>query len=140
MSLSVLASSALFVLYTYIAPLLVGVTGLAETSVPYLLFVLGTGMTIGNLAGAKLADWKLMPSIMGLFAAMAAILVGIHVFASSPVVMVALMLLWGMVVFGLTSPIQMRIVATSQGRATSPPPSTRAPSTSATPSAPGSAP
>ncbi|WP_294643243.1 MFS transporter [uncultured Aureimonas sp.] len=115
MSLSVLASSALFVLYTYIAPLLVGVTGLAETSVPYLLFVLGTGMTIGNLAGAKLADWKLMPSIMGLFAAMAAILVGIHVFASSPVVMVALMLLWGMVVFGLTSPIQMRIVATSLG-------------------------
>ena len=115
MALSVLASSALFVLYTYIAPLLVGVTGLAETSVPYLLFVLGTGMTIGNLVGAKLADWKLMPSIMGLFAAMAAILVGIHLFAASPAVMIALMLLWGMVVFGLTSPIQMRIVATSQG-------------------------
>ncbi len=56
-----------------------------------------------------------MPSIMGLFAAMAAILVGIHLFAASPAVMIALMLLWGMVVFGLTSPIQMRIVATSQG-------------------------
>ncbi|WP_182084063.1 MFS transporter [Aureimonas sp. ME7] len=115
MLLSVLASSALFALYTYIAPLLETETGLAPTSIPYLLFVLGTGMTIGNLAGARLADWKLMPSIMGLFAAMACILTAIHFFAGSAIPMIALMLLWGAVVFGLTSPIQMRIVATAQG-------------------------
>ena len=115
MSISVLASSALFSLYTYITPILEEVTGVASSSVPYVLLVFGVGMTIGNLAGARLADWKLMPSIIGLFALMIAVLLAVHFAASSPAVMIALLFVWGALVFGLVSPIQMRIVSQAKG-------------------------
>ncbi|ALN71430.1 MFS transporter [Aureimonas sp. AU20] len=115
MGLSVLASSALFTLYTYIAPLLSEVTGIAPERVPYLLLIFGVGMTIGNVVGARLGDWKLMPAIIGMFAAMTAVLVGIYLFAADTVPMLTLLLIWGALVFGLASPIQMRIVATAKG-------------------------
>ncbi|MFC0193522.1 MFS transporter [Aureimonas pseudogalii] len=115
MSISVLASSALFSLYTYIAPILTDVTRIPAPSVPYVLLVFGVGMTIGNLVGARLADWKLMPSIIGLFAVMIAVLVGVHFAMADPAVLVSLLLLWGALVFGLVSPIQMRIVNEAKG-------------------------
>ena len=115
MSLSVLASSALFALYTYISPLLSEVTGIAPERVPYLLLIFGVGMTFGNVIGARLGDWKLMPAIIGMFAAMSLVLVAMHFWAADTVPMLTLLLIWGALVFGLASPIQMRIVATAQG-------------------------
>ncbi|WP_082640139.1 MFS transporter [Aureimonas sp. N4] len=115
MSLSVLASSALFTLYTYISPLLSEVTGIAPERVPYLLLIFGVGMTFGNVIGARLGDWKLMPAIIGMFAAMSLVLVAMHFWAADTVPMLTLLLIWGALVFGLASPIQMRIVATAKG-------------------------
>ncbi len=115
MALSVLASSALFALYTYITPLLTDVTRIEPARVPYLLLVFGVGMTIGNIVGARLGDWKLMPSIIGMFAAMALVLVAMYALAADTVPMLTLLLVWGALVFGVASPIQMRIVAKAAG-------------------------
>ena len=53
-----------FGLFTYITPTLLEVTGLDESLVPWVLLLNGVGATIGVFLGGKLADWKLMPSLI----------------------------------------------------------------------------
>lgn len=48
----------LFAVYTYVAPLVIEITGLRAAAVPLVLIVVGLGMTVGNFAGGALADWS----------------------------------------------------------------------------------
>lgn len=115
MMMSVLASASLFTVFTYIAPLLRDVTGLTPHVVTYVLLLFGVGITIGNILGGKLADWRLMPSLMATFVGLAAILV-VLVFASADMVaVVATVFVWGVLVFAVVPPIQMRVVDAAVG-------------------------
>lgn len=115
MSISVLASAALFSVFTYIAPLLQIDAGASPKEVTWVLMVFGAGITIGNLLGGKLADWKLMPTIIGLFIMLAVIMsifaITSHYFWPS----VVTVFIWGIIGFGLVSPIQMRILNKAEG-------------------------
>lgn len=53
-----------FGLFTYITPTLFEITGLDEDLVPWVLLLNGVGATIGVFLGGRLADWKLMPSLI----------------------------------------------------------------------------
>lgn len=53
----------LFAVFSYVAPTVIEVTGLAATAVPVALAVIGVGMILGNVAGGWLADRALMPGI-----------------------------------------------------------------------------
>ncbi|MDB6084938.1 MAG: major facilitator superfamily 1 [Gammaproteobacteria bacterium] len=55
----------MFCVFSYIAPTLTHVAGMHARYVPFVLAVFGTGMVIGNLIGAKLADRALMRTIGG---------------------------------------------------------------------------
>ncbi|WP_038361527.1 MFS transporter [Bosea sp. 117] len=115
MGMSVLASASLFTVFTYIAPLLRDVTGLTPHSVTYVLLLFGVGITVGNFLGGRLADWRLMPSLMAIFTGLAAILVSL-VFASPfATMMVTLVFVWGILVFAVVAPIQMRVVDSAVG-------------------------
>ncbi|MDQ0509953.1 MFS transporter [Ancylobacter amanitiformis] len=115
MTLSVLASASLFTVLTYIAPLLRDVTGLAPHTVTYVLLLFGVGITIGNILGGRLADWRLMPSLMGIFIGLAVILVTL-VFASPHAALtVATVFVWGILVFAVVAPIQVRVVDAAIG-------------------------
>lgn len=115
MMMSVLASASLFSVFTYIAPLLRDVTGLAPHTVTYVLLLFGVGITIGNLLGGRLADWRLMPSLMAIFVGLAAVLV-VFVFASPfAALTVATVFVWGIMVFAVVAPIQMRVVDAAVG-------------------------
>lgn len=46
----------MFAVYSYVAPLLTDVTGLAEATVPLVLALFGVGMTAGTLLGGRLTD------------------------------------------------------------------------------------
>lgn len=46
----------MFAVYSYVAPLLTDVTGVAEATVPLVLALFGVGMTVGTLLGGRLAD------------------------------------------------------------------------------------
>jgi DHA1 family inner membrane transport protein len=48
-----------FAVYSYITPTMTTVTGLSQSAVPLVLAGFGVGMTFGNLAGGRLADWSL---------------------------------------------------------------------------------
>jgi DHA1 family inner membrane transport protein len=107
---SVLASASLFAVYTYIAPLLESVTGLEPNAVTVALLVFGVGLTVGNLAGGRLADWRLMPSLLAVFLALFFVNVA-FVFASRSVIGAFVTLfVWGCFAFAVVPLIQMRVV------------------------------
>ncbi|CAH1202504.1 Inner membrane transport protein YdhP [Paenibacillus plantiphilus] len=102
--------SSLFTVFTYIAPLLQHVTGFSEGNVTWILVLFGIGVTAGNIIGGKLADWKLMPVIIGSFAALALIL-GLFTFTVEiPPLAVATVFIWGVVSFAVLPGLQVRIM------------------------------
>jgi len=99
-----------FGLYTYLAPTLIEVTGIEPGMVPWVLLLNGVGCTIGVFIGGRLADWKLMPSMIVLFVVQAAMLTAIHFISPYPVPMVAALVAWGGINFAIGTPIQTRIL------------------------------
>jgi DHA1 family inner membrane transport protein len=71
LSVTVFFSASMFTLFTYIAPLLRDVTGISPEGVTWTLFLIGVGLTVGNLIGGKLADWRLGTALAAIFAAIA---------------------------------------------------------------------
>ncbi|ALK94339.1 MFS transporter AraJ [Francisella tularensis subsp. holarctica] len=51
-----LGFAGLFAWYSYISPLMINVTQLSNSTIPYILFLAGLGMFFGNLYGGKLTD------------------------------------------------------------------------------------
>ena len=103
-----------FALFTYISPLLTDVSGVPLSIVPWLLLVFGVGSTIGVLVGGRLADWKLMGSLVGILAIQVVTYLLIVVFIGSPWITGALVLIWGALAFAFGSPVQTRILSNTQ--------------------------
>lgn len=100
-----------FALFTYISPLLTDVSGVPLNVVPWLLLLFGVGSTIGVLVGGRLADWKLMGSLVGILALQVVVYLLIVAFIGSPWVTAALVLMWGALAFAFGSPVQTRILS-----------------------------
>lgn len=113
MIISALASGSLFAVFTYIKPILTDVTGLSVDSVTWILLLFGGGMTIGNIIGGKLADWKLMPTAIGALVVMAAIHVAFAQLSYSAPAAILLVFMWGVMTFVIVPPMQMRVVETA---------------------------
>ncbi|KQR77875.1 MFS transporter [Rhizobium sp. Leaf341] len=65
----------MFATFSYITPALTDVAGVSLSRVPLMLCVFGAGMILGNIIGARLADWSLMKAIgLGLVFNLAALL------------------------------------------------------------------
>ena len=110
MLVSILASISLFTVFTYITPLLRTQSGLTPEEVTWALLVFGIGLTLGNLAGGKLADTRLAATIVGGFAGLVAVMV-LFAFTSHAAWPAVLTLpLWGALVFALVSPLQIWVV------------------------------
>ncbi|WP_211481046.1 MFS transporter [Alteromonas confluentis] len=58
--------AGMFSLYSYITPSLQNLTGMAESTVPWMLMAWGAGMVIGNVVGGKCADSAMVPSLYGI--------------------------------------------------------------------------
>jgi DHA1 family inner membrane transport protein len=67
LSITVVSSASIFAMFTYIAPLLNVITHVSPRGVSYTLFLIGTGLTLGNVVGGRLADWRLLPTLCGVF-------------------------------------------------------------------------
>lgn len=102
--------ASLFSLFTYITPMLEDITGFAEHTVTWILVLFGIGVTAGNIIGGKLADWKLMPSLIINFAILAVIILILNLTISSPVLAVVNIFFWGVAAFGIMPGIQLRIM------------------------------
>ncbi|CAI3926032.1 MFS family (AraJ) (PDB:4LDS) [Commensalibacter communis] len=60
LAITVLGPAAFFTSITYIAPVVTKVAGFHDTAVPWVLFIFGLGLCIGNILGGKLASKSLM--------------------------------------------------------------------------------
>jgi DHA1 family inner membrane transport protein len=100
-----------FGLFTYIAPTLRQVTGLDAAWVPWVLLLNGAGATAGVFLGGRLADWKLMPSLIAMLALQAATLAAIYAVSPYPLPMIVAIVVWGGLNFAIGTQIQTRILA-----------------------------
>ncbi|WP_172123732.1 MULTISPECIES: MFS transporter [unclassified Devosia] len=98
-------------LFTFIAPLLLEVTQLEPGVVPWVLLLFGIGSTIGVFIGGRLADWKLMPSLIGIMVLQASVYAALYLASPVPWLMAITVIAWGGVNFAFGSPVQSRILA-----------------------------
>ncbi len=110
MAISVFASASLFSVFTYITPLLERVTRLTPAQVTIALLVFGVGLTAGNVLGGRLADWRLMPSLISAGVAVAVVLAAFAFTSRSSGAAYATMFVWGVLAFALVPLLQLRIV------------------------------
>lgn len=75
----------LFAMYSYISPLATEVTGLPLGAVPWILVVIGLGMTVGNLVGGWAADRDVRRALVVFYAGVGVSLIGLALSASSVV-------------------------------------------------------
>ena len=100
----------MFAVYTYIAPTVTDVAGLAEGRVPLYLLAFGLGMVVGTPLGGRLADWSIFRSLRVSSAALIAILVAFTVTAQWFIP--GLLTAFALTVFGsvLVTNLQMRLM------------------------------
>jgi len=99
-----------FVLFTYIVPILEGVSGFSPRAVTIILFIIGIGLTIGINIGGKLADRGSMRALIGMLVALAALSALFALASHDKVAAVVVVFLWGMAAFGTIPPLQTRVL------------------------------
>jgi DHA1 family inner membrane transport protein len=115
LALSTLSSISLFCVFTYIAPILEQVTHLSPIAVTRVLVVFGVGITLGNLMGGRLADWKPMPTIVGGIGLLILIFLSMPLLEPKMIPAVVMVFVWGFVHFAAGAPLQARIVEQAKG-------------------------
>ena len=97
-------------LFTYIAPLLREVTGVEQAMVPFMLMLYGIGATAGALLGGRLADWKLVPSLITVLLLQSLTFVALVFISPYAIVLAVGLAFWGGVNFAFGAPLQTRIL------------------------------
>ncbi len=110
LSTTVFFAASMFALFTYIAPLLRDVTGLTPDGVTWTLFLIGLGLTIGNLVGGKLADWKLGPTLAVMFGLIALTSIAFSITMRSLIPTEITLFLWAMATFAAVPALQVGVV------------------------------
>src|SRR6201996_1419053 len=117
LTMSTLSSVALFCVFTYIAPILEQVTHVSPGAVTKILVVFGVGITLGNLLGGRLADWKQMPVLIMGFVLLIVIFLVMPFLERAVIPAGGIVFVWGCIHFGTGSPLQARIVEQARGAA-----------------------
>ncbi|WP_043308492.1 MFS transporter [Pseudomonas sp. ML96] len=110
MGTTVLGASAMFALYTYVAPVLADLTQASPSFVAFALVLIGIGFTLGNSLGGRLADWSLEGATKLMLAALALIMLALPLLMSSHIGAAIGLVLWGAAAFGIVPPVQMRVM------------------------------
>ncbi|WP_342317100.1 MFS transporter [Lysobacter sp. FW306-1B-D06B] len=113
--MTMLGFAGVFVVITYVQPLLTQLTGFAESAVSPILLVFGGGMVVGNLLGGRLADRKATPALIGTLLALAVVLAVMSFALRSQIAMVAFVGLLGIAAFATVSPLQLRVLGFAEG-------------------------
>lgn len=107
---TVLGASAMFTLYTYIAPVLETLVQASDRFITLALVLIGLGFTIGNWLGGKAADWSLDGAAAIFLGVLAAIMLIAPWLMTGPTSAALVLLVWGAAAFGIVPPVQMRVM------------------------------
>lgn len=104
------------VFYTYIAPFLIDSAGFAETSVGALLFVYGGAGAIGLVLAGFLGSRFPRGGLYGMLGVVAAAVAGVGLSAGVPLLVIALLFVWGAAFGGIPTLLQTRLLHTASAR------------------------
>ncbi len=110
LGLTVLGSSAMFTVFTYIAPILRSETGASVEFITAMLVTYGAGLTAGNWLGGKFADQSVDRTLIVTLAGLSAVLVAFAVLMPFKAPVIPLIFLWGVASFALVPPLQVRVM------------------------------
>ncbi|WP_293828626.1 MFS transporter [uncultured Brevundimonas sp.] len=111
LALTVIGSSAMFTVFTYIAPILREQTHASLAFVTAMLVTYGLGLTLGNWLGGRFADKSVDRTLIVTLAGLSAIL-AVFAFAMPFAVPTSILIfLWGVASFALVPPLQVRVMA-----------------------------
>ena len=110
MLMSTLTSASLFCVYTYVAPTLLLITKVSPHGVTLTLLLFGVGITIGNLLGGAMSDWRPTAFLVGSMIALIGSLAALYFAEPYAVPCIAMILIWGAIQFGAGAPLQSRVV------------------------------
>jgi DHA1 family inner membrane transport protein len=110
LALTVIGSSAMFTVFTYIAPILREQTHASLGFVTAMLVTYGLGLTLGNWLGGRFADKSVDRTLIVTLASLSAILVAFAVAMPFAVPTSILVFLWGIASFALVPPLQVRVM------------------------------
>jgi DHA1 family inner membrane transport protein len=112
---TVLGFAGVFVVMTYIQPLLIQVAGFTDDAVSLALLLFGVGMILGNVVGGKLADRRLMPAIFKTLSALSIVLLLLAPALQVQALALLIIGLLGAAAFATVAPLQMRLLQNAAG-------------------------
>jgi DHA1 family chloramphenicol resistance protein-like MFS transporter len=101
--------AAVFCAFSYFAPLLTDVSGIASSRVPAVLLVFGVGTFIGITIGGRYADRHALLNVFVSLAAMSVSLVALAIVAHSSALVVAGVFAFGVTSFSIASALNARV-------------------------------
>jgi DHA1 family inner membrane transport protein len=110
LALTVVGSSAMFTVFTYIVPILRDATHASLGFVTTMLITYGLGLTVGNWLGGTFADRSVDRTLIVTLASLSAILVAFAMLMPHAGPSAALIFLWGVASFALVPPLQVRVM------------------------------
>ena len=111
LALTVIGSSAMFTVFTYITPILQQETRASIGFVTAMLVTYGVGMTVGNWLGGKFADRSVDRTLIVTLGSLAALLLAFAFAMPFAGISAVLIFFWGVASFALVPPLQMRVMA-----------------------------
>ena len=111
LALTVLGSSAMFTVFTYIVPILREEARASTGFVTAMLVLYGIGLTIGNLWGGRAADRSPDRTLIVSLGLLTLILLAFSVAMHSQVLAAVAILGWGIASFAIVPPLQMRVMS-----------------------------
>jgi len=107
---TVLGASAMFVLYTYITPILAAQTNTSNAFITLSLVIIGAGFTIGNWIGGCAADWSLTGGASVFLALLSTVMLLFPLLITGPVSTALVLFICGIAAFAIVPPLQMRVM------------------------------
>ena len=111
LALTVLGSSAMFTVFTYVAPILREETHASLGFVTAMLVTYGVGLTVGNWLGGRFADRSVDRTLIVTLGGLSLILIAFALLMRQPGPTAILVFLWGVASFALVPPLQLRVMA-----------------------------
>ncbi|MEU6735551.1 MFS transporter [Streptomyces physcomitrii] len=118
LAMTVLGFGGVFAAITYIAPMMRETAGYADSSVTWLLILLGLGMVAGNLLGGRFADRALMRMLYVSLGGLTVVLALFTVTAHHKVTAAVSLTLIGALGFATVPPLQKRVLDQAAGAPT----------------------
>ncbi|MBA4242482.1 MAG: MFS transporter [Pseudomonas sp.] len=110
LALTVIGSSAMFTVFTYIAPILSSETQASTAFITAMLVLYGIGLTLGNMWGGKAADRSVDRTLIVSLSALILVLLAFTVLMRWPLPAAVAILIWGIASFAIVPPLQMRVM------------------------------